>query len=53
MKQRATHNRYFPAFEALAASTEEALAYFARQVDEIKSLMGQYVRSLAVIPVAV
>ena len=53
MKQRATHNRYFPAFEALAASVEEALAYFAIQVEEIKSLMGQYVSSLAVIPVTV
>lgn len=51
MKQRATHNRYFPAFEALISSVEEALAYFARQVEEIKRLMGQYVSSLAVAPV--
>jgi hypothetical protein len=29
------------------------LAYFARQVEEIKRLMGQYVSSLAVAPVAV
>jgi transposase len=53
MKQRATHNRYFPAFEALASSVEEALAYFATQVEEIKSLMGQYVSSLALTPIAV
>jgi transposase len=51
MKQRATHNRYFPAFEALSSSVENALAYFARQVEEIKSLMGQYVESLAAVPV--
>ena len=52
MKQRATHNRYFPAFEALASSVEEALAYFAKQVEEIKSLMGQYFSSLTGAPVA-
>jgi transposase len=50
MKQRATHNRYFPAFETLASSVENALAYFARQLEEIKSLMGQYAESLAVCP---
>lgn len=53
MKQRATHNRYFSAFEALASSVEKALAYFARQVEEIKSLMGQYVSSLTLSPMAV
>jgi len=53
MKQRATHNRYFPAFEALVSSVEEALAYFTRQVEEIKNLMGQYVNSLTVTAVAV
>jgi transposase len=52
MKQRATHNRYFPAFELLASSVEDALAYFARQVDEIKSLMGLYVQSLVGVPAA-
>ncbi|MDY6876186.1 MAG: IS630 family transposase [Chloroflexota bacterium] len=51
MKQRATHNRYFPAFEALASSVESALAYFASQVEEIKNLMGLYVESpVAVLP---
>jgi len=51
MKQRATHNQYFPQFEALVSSVENALAYFARQVEEIKSLMGLYVESpVAVLP---
>ena len=51
MKQRTTHNHYFPQFEALASSVENALAYFARQVEEIKSLMGLYVESpVAVLP---
>jgi transposase len=50
MKQRATHNRYFPVFEALASSVENALAYFASQVEEIKSLMGQYVESPVALP---
>jgi transposase len=53
MKQRTTHNQYFPQFEALASSVENALAYFARQVEEIKSLMGLYVESpVAVLPAA-
>jgi transposase len=50
MKQRATHNRYFPVFEALASSVENALAYFASQVEEIKNLMGQYVESPVALP---
>jgi transposase len=53
MKQQTTHNQYFPQFEALASSVENALAYFARQVEEIKSLMGLYVDSpVAVLPAA-
>jgi len=51
MKRRATHNRYFPKFEHLISSVEEALAYFADQSDEIKNLMGRYVQSLAALPV--
>jgi transposase len=51
MKRRATHNRYFPKFEDLISSVEEALAYFADQSDEIKNLMGRYVQSLAALPV--
>ena len=52
MKQRATHNQYFPEFDDLVSSVENALAYFARQLDEIKNLMGLYVKSLAALPVA-
>ena len=52
MKRRATHNQYFPKFEDLASSVEEALAYFAGQQGEIKNLMGLYVESLAALPVA-
>jgi transposase len=53
MKQRATHNQYFPLFEALVSSVQNALAYFAQQVEEIKSLMGLYVKSpVAVLPEA-
>ncbi len=43
MKRRATHNRYFPDFQGLVAAVDDALAYFASQVAEIKSLMGLYV----------
>jgi hypothetical protein len=50
MKQRATHNRYFPVFEALASSVESALAYFGSQFREINSLVGQYVESPVVLP---
>jgi hypothetical protein len=50
MKQQATHNRHFPVFETLASSVENALAYFASQVEEIKSLMGQYVESPVALP---
>jgi transposase len=53
MKQRTTHNQYFPQFEALASSVEHALAYFAEQLEEIKSLIGLYVESpVAVLPAA-
>jgi transposase len=44
MKQRATHNQYFPEFQNLVEAVDDGLAYFASQVAEIKSLMGQYVR---------
>jgi transposase len=52
MKRRATHNQYFPAFEDLVASVDDALAYFASRPDEIKGLMGLYLDSLADLPVA-
>jgi len=53
MKQRATHNQYFPQFEVLASSVDDVLPHFARQVEEIKDLMGLYVESpVAVLPAA-
>ena len=52
MKRRATHNQYFPEFADLVSSVEKALAYFASQLDEIKNLMGRYVKSLTPLPVA-
>lgn len=52
MKRRATHNQYFPQFQDLVSSVEEALAYFASQLGEIKNLMGLYVESLAALPAA-
>ena len=53
MKQRTTHNQYFPQYEMLVSSVETALAEFADQVEEIKSLMGLYVDSpVAVLPAA-
>jgi len=51
-KRRATHNRYFPEFEALMVSVEEALAYFAQHPEEVKNLMGLYVESMVATPAA-
>jgi len=47
MKQRATHNQYFPEFQKLVDAVDDGLAYFSSHVAEIKSLMGQYVREQA------
>jgi transposase len=41
-KRRATHNRYFPAFEELIATGDEALAYFATHPERVKALFGRY-----------
>jgi len=53
MKQRATHNQYFAAFEDLAESVNEALSHFSHRAAEIKSLMGLYVQTLQALPAAV
>jgi transposase len=42
MKRRATHNQYFAEFQDLVDVVSDALAYFASQATEIKSLMGLY-----------
>jgi hypothetical protein len=47
MKRRATHNHYFPQYEDLVSAVDEALAHFASQAMEIKSLMGLYVKTQA------
>jgi len=41
-KRRATHNRYFPAFDALVGSVAEALAYFAAHPERVTALFGRY-----------
>jgi transposase len=46
-KRQATHNRYFPAFDALIGSVEEALAYFAAHPERVKALFGRYLDELA------
>lgn len=52
VKQQATHNRYFPGFELLVTSVNQALASLADQPQAIKNLMGLYAPSLAALPAA-
>ena len=52
MKQRATHNQYFPKFENLVKSVDEALMHFAHRAVEIKALMGLYLQTLETLPAA-
>ena len=46
-KRQATHNRYFPEFDTLIGSVEEALAAFAAQPDRVKVLFTRYLDLLA------
>lgn len=46
-KRQATHNRYFPVFDALCASVEEALAHFAAHPERVKALFGLYLDRMA------
>lgn len=46
VKQRGTHNRYFPEFELLQQSVEVTLAYFAEHPEEVRGLMGTYVKEM-------
>ena len=46
-KRTATHNRYFPQFDALTASVEEALAHFAAHPERVKALFGHYLDRMA------
>lgn len=46
-KRQATHNRYFPEFDTLIGSVEEALAYFAVHPERVKELFGFYLKHMA------
>jgi hypothetical protein len=46
-KRTATHNRYFPEFEALIASVEDALAFFAAHPERVQALFGRYLDHMA------
>ena len=45
-KRQATHNRYFPEFETLIGSVQEALAFFATHPDRVKALFGRYLAQM-------
>lgn len=47
VKREATHNQYFPEFELLTLSVDQALAYYAKHPGEVKNLMGVYCQSMA------
>jgi len=47
VKREATHNQYFPEFELLTLSVDQALAYYAKHPGEAKNLMGVYCQSMA------
>ena len=46
-KRQATHNRYFPEFDTLIGSVEDALAYFASHPERVKALFGRYLDQMA------
>ncbi len=46
-KRRATHNRYFPAFDTLIESVEDALVFFAIHPERVKALFGRYLDHMA------
>lgn len=47
IKGDATHLKYFPVFENLIASVEDALAYFKTQPQRVKALFGLYLEQMA------
>ena len=49
-KRAATHTRYFPAFDDLIASVEDALAAFTRHPERVKALFGRYLDQMATQP---
>jgi len=46
-KRTATHNRYFPEFDAVLSSVEEALAHFAMHPEWVKTLFTRYLDHMA------
>ena len=48
VKKRATHNKYFPKFENLTESVDEALAYCTNHPKKVTQLMGVYCRSMEI-----
>lgn len=49
VKKQATHLKYFPTFDELAVSVDNALHFFAELPQEILSLMGRYCDSLGAV----
>jgi len=49
-KRQATHNRYFPNFDDLIGSVEEALVLFSQQPERVKALFGRYLDQMATEP---
>jgi transposase len=49
-KRQATHNRYFPEFDALIQTVAETLAYFAAHPERVKALFGRYLDHMAEVP---
>jgi transposase len=47
LKRRTTHNIYFPEFDTLVTSVEDALVYFQTQADYVKSLFTIYLDDMA------
>jgi len=39
LKRKATHNQYFPEFELLTISVDQALARYVKHPDQVKNLM--------------
>lgn len=47
VRSSATHNRYFPEFDDLIRSVQQALESLARQPERVKALFGLYLDHLA------
>ena len=47
VKRRATHNHYFPTFEQLVNSVEQAMSSVAQHPEKVQSLFGLYLEPLA------